>query len=378
MRQYFFYFSLILGLVFGMMMFTACGGDDDDDDTSQKKEIPNDKEDDGPIDPYTTPLTLEGLKGTSVSVHNEAVGNIMYRLNNGEQQIISPGEFKSIFISKGDKLSFYGDNKRYYKDIDNYSYIRASDCYVYGNIMSLISSTNFSSVKELTEHNTFSHLFYLSGIQNHPNKPIVLPATSLTEGCYSYMFAYCKELTVTPELPAKELTKYCYEGMFSSCDALTKAPELPATNLAEGCYHMMFGYCKSLTTAPSLPAVVLAKGCYEYMFTDCDKLINVPSILPALNLAEYCYFCMFDKCVSLTRAPELPATTLPKYCYFMMFNKCISLNYVKCLAKTLGSYSTYRWVYDVSAVGTFVKDKNTTWNKGENYIPEGWTIVNNE
>lgn len=362
---------------FSMCLFISCGGDDDSPEPP--KETQNKDIEDETIDPYTTPLTLEAIDWTSVSVHNEAVGNIIYRINNGEQQIISPKEFKTISISKGDKLSFYGDNARYYKDLDNYSNIKASDCYIYGNIMSLINSKNFVSEKKLTGHNTFSHLFELSKIKSHPNKPLVLPATSLTESCYSSMFSYCKELTIAPELPANNLTKYCYANMFYSCDALTKAPELPATNLAEGCYSMMFGYCTSLTTAPSLPATVMTKGCYEYMFTDCSKLVNVPSILPALYLSESCYYCMFKDCVSLIKAPELPATTLPDYCYYMMFNKCISLNYVKCLAKTLGYFSTYNWLYDVSAVGTFIKDKNSTaWKSGKNYIPEGWSIINNE
>ena len=99
---------------FSMCLFISCGDDDDDDSLEPPKETQNKDIEDETIDPYTTPLTLEAIDWTSVSVHNEAVGNIMYRLNNGEQQIISPGEFKSIFISKGDKLSFYGDNKRYY------------------------------------------------------------------------------------------------------------------------------------------------------------------------------------------------------------------------------------------------------------------------
>ena len=88
---------------------------------------------------------------------------------------------------------------------------------------------------------------------------------------------------------------------------------------------------------------------------------------------------MFEDCVSLIKAPELPATTLPDYCHYKMFNKCINLNYVKCLAKTLGYFSIYWWLNDVSAVGTFIKDKNTTaWKSGKNYIPEGWSIINNE
>ena len=34
MKKNFYYLSLMFGLVFGMMMFTACGGGDDEDDAN--------------------------------------------------------------------------------------------------------------------------------------------------------------------------------------------------------------------------------------------------------------------------------------------------------------------------------------------------------
>ena len=89
--------------------------------------------------------------------------------------------------------------------------------------------------------------------------------------------------------------------MFSSCSSLTQAPALPATTLAESCYEYMFEYCTSLAQAPSLPATTLASSCYKYMFYGCTSLTSAPA-LPATTLAIDCYLCMFMGCSSLTQA----------------------------------------------------------------------------
>jgi hypothetical protein len=60
--------------------------------------------------------------------------------------------------------------------------------------------------------------------------------------------------------------------MFYYCTSLTTAPELPATTLAEGCYIYMFSGCTSLTAAPELPATTLVNSCYKNMFNGCTNL----------------------------------------------------------------------------------------------------------
>ena len=47
--------------------------------------------------------------------------------------------------------------------------------------------------------------------------------------------------------------------MFQGCTALKTAPELPATTITNGCYSSMFSGCTSLVTAPELPARILAE-----------------------------------------------------------------------------------------------------------------------
>ena len=125
--------------------------------------------------------------------------------------------------------------------------------------------------------------------------------------CFSYLFYTC-HLTTAPELPATTLSNSCYRYMFCGCPALTVAPDLPATNLAENCYTAMFLGCDVLTVIPKLPATKLEKGCYSAMFRDCGALTTVTE-LPATTLEEKCYYFMFRDCLNL----KVSATQTDEY-----------------------------------------------------------------
>ena len=173
-----------------------------------------------------------------------------------------------------------------------------------------------------------------------------------------------------------DLNGKTFTNMFSGSTGLLNAENLilPATTLSNGCYGGMFRKCTSLTKAPSLPATTLVNNCYEYMFQDCTSLTTAPT-LPATTLSTYCYRLMFRNCTSLTKAPELLAATLVNNCYYGMFNGCSKLNYVKCLATDISiSNSTQNWMNGVADIGTFVKDSSVTWRTGSNGIPTNWTV----
>jgi hypothetical protein len=53
---------------------------------------------------------------------------------------------------------------------------------------------------------------------------------------------------------------------------------LPATTLANNCYEYMFNDCLYLTTAPVLSATTLVSGCYNYMFNPCKNLTGVTAL----------------------------------------------------------------------------------------------------
>jgi hypothetical protein len=226
-----------------------------------------------------TPLTLEAIADGTITFKNNAKGIVKYRVNNGNQQEIAAGQDGSIDVKANDIVQFFGDNATYAQDNTTTSKISCtSNCYIYGNIMSLINSTDFATATELTGDHTFQKLFYENKyIKNHILKDLLLPATTLKDHCYYGMFNLCTGLTAVPALPATTLASFCYSWMFTLCSGLTTLPEdlLPATTLAEECYSYMFTGCTVLTNAPKLPATTLAEKCYSSMFNGCYNLSSV-------------------------------------------------------------------------------------------------------
>ncbi len=359
----------------------------------------------------TTPLTFEAkTAGATVSLGDgNKYLNIEYSLNGSAWSTYTRGSTITLY-NIGEKVSFRGNNTGTCNsnDYSGNKFTCTGECYIYGNMMSLLSSSDYATTTTLTSYNAFFMLFKEnSSIYNHPTKKIMLPATTLTYNCYYGMFYHCTNLTASPALPATTLApgcycnmfegctsltaapalyatilahdcyhnmfkdcsalpsapalpattmaEFCYQGMFQGCSSLTIAPTLPATTLANYCYSSMFSGCTSLTTAPALPVTSLANDCYEYMFSGCTSLTTAPS-LPATTMADYCYQGMFSGCTSLTTAPTLPATTLASNCYSYMFKGCTGLTTIPTLpAKTLSS-SCYSYMFQNCTNLTTVPD----------------------
>ncbi len=190
-------------------------------------------------DMRSTPLTIEAMdKTVEVSIQNDLGLSFIFRLNNGGTNATLPTLNPVLFeIQPGQKLELWGNNDFYYHydvkaDITYNTTITCSDeCYVYGNVMSLINSTSFSTMTELPTYyykegdkdiwGNFSFLFdHNTNIYNHPTKDILLPATTLSPYCYQSMFYKCENLRRAPVLPAPTLTKMCYNSMFYLCTSL--------------------------------------------------------------------------------------------------------------------------------------------------------------
>ena len=350
------------------------------------------------FDPLNTPLTFEArVDGVHIGINDNnssAPFVLEYSQNGGDWTSFT----SSITLNTGETVSFRGNNQT------NYGNMFSCDgqCYIYGNVMSLLVSDYPSATS--VGASALVGLFAYTPIDIPSDKELLLPATTLAQECYAYMFAGCTSLKKVPDLPAPTLADYCYNGMFYGCTSLTTAPVLPATTLEEWCYNGMFYECTSLATAPVLPATTLAEGCYNAMFYGCTSLTTAPAlpvttlkkncyyamfegcisltmapVLPAQTLAEYCYSKMFKGCTSLETAPDLPATTLAGWCYDEMFNGCTSLNSIKCLATSGINVvnSTAIWVKGVASSGIFTADPSaTSWPTGDNGIPTGWTRKN--
>ena len=200
--------------------------------------------------------------------------------------------------------------------------------------------------------------------------------TSLTgyDCAFVSLFQGCNSLTKPPVLPATTLSNSCYSIMFKGCSGLIQAPKLPATALSYRCYDYMFGDCTALTEAPELPATELAESCYSYMFAYCRSLTKAPEQLPATTLTKYCYSNMFSVCNALPKAPLLPATTLAEHCYSHMFGSCTSLREVRIAATDISAnYCISAWMQNVPDTGDFYCDPNTTFPSDMSGIPKNWT-----
>lgn len=330
------------------------------------------------------PLTFKIISaGNIVWQLNNAQGTaktIEYKKNNSEwTSITSTTEGVNIPVVKNDIVQFRGDNTAYCDNESKCNTFSTSTCQfiVYGNIMSLISSTNFGQLKRLSTGHTFRKLFYnCSGLVGAEN--LILPATNISASCYAYMF-YATNITITPKLPAPRVESNCYEGMFKNCINLTTISDFSATGTTSvsysGCRYMFKG-CTNLVNIQNMTLNASLNWAFGSMFEGCISLIDA-SPITLTDCSDYSYSNMFKDCTSLTTSPTIAAIdTISANCCYLMFDGCTNLNYIKALFINIGSGNPLSsWVRDVSPTGTFVKNTNANWDVvGTNGVPSGWTI----
>ena len=190
-----------------------------------------------------TPLTFLPLDDGKITVtfYNgiTLAGDIHYTINDGQEQTIAKntaGAF-DIEVKKGDVVQLYSLNTslgggavagarggtRAVDDGAKYINIRPSmKTEIFGNVMSLLKGKdNLESATTIEANNAFYGLFAgAEKLVNNTERLLVLPATTLTEGCYQDMFNGCKGIEKAPELPAPKLEKNCYQEMFYDCAKL--------------------------------------------------------------------------------------------------------------------------------------------------------------
>ena len=199
---------------------------------------------------------------------------------------------------------------------------------VEGNIMSLVYGDNFSGQTTIPANFQFRKLF--SGATNITSaENMVLPATTFTKQCYSQMFQGCTNLVTPPKVVGTATATF--NGVY--------------------CLSDMFANCSSMTTAPELPMTTLGSRCYWYMMQGCT---------------------------SLTEAPLLPAPTINTESYQGMFMNSTNLNSITCLATNgISTSNCNEWMKNVQTTsGIFTKAASASWSRGQNAVPNNWTIQN--
>lgn len=156
------------------------------------------------------------------------------------------------------------------------SCIISDDCHIGGNVMSLCSGNEYKNATAIPFSYSFFGLF--SGNSHILSaEDLLLPATTLSVGCYYEMFKNCQSMTIAPkELPANVVCSFCYAYMFSYCYSLIKPVKMYFRSCTSSsdqyiCHQMYFS-CTSLTTInrlPTLPAILFT---YTGMYQGCSNI----------------------------------------------------------------------------------------------------------
>jgi len=310
-----------------------------------------------PADMKSTPLTLEAaVAGAKVTFYINVATGVEYSTDGENWSPYTSGTAITL-NAIGDKVSFRGTNAAY-SDGTSFSNIYCDkDCYIYGNIMSLIKKEDFENVTTFTADYTFYGLFMSNAkIKNHTDatKYLVLPATKMTASCYYAVFYGCAGLTTTPVINVDcDGKEHCMDGMFMWCTGLTT---VAVGSKISG--NMGIGSCAD-------------------MFNGCNELASVPSdLLPATSLATYCYNSMFQNCAKLEKTPKLPAETLNSYCYWNMFDGCTKLNEAWVKADYKNDFNQCDNMFNgCNTAGVLHTTNSATWSgKTGNLVAEdSWT-----
>ncbi len=188
-----------------------------------------------------TLLTLEAIAAGTITLTNPW-STLKYKKNGGDFVSVTASA-NTIAVAAGDKVALYanGSDNIYDSNTDEltaFCIACNNDCFVYGNVMSLLSSSDFKNATSISTEYAFARLFYENThIKNHAQKALVLPVTTLANRCYYYMFYGCTSLTSSPVLPATTLELYCYHEMFKGCSNLSSVTCLATDISAYRCTY---------------------------------------------------------------------------------------------------------------------------------------------
>ena len=205
----------------------------------------------------STPLTLVAAEDGKITVtfNNGIVlkNDIHYTINGGAEQTIAKNTSGAydITVKKGDVVQLYSINT---------SLGGSAVAGARGFTRAVDSGAKYATTIEA--NNAFYGLFAgAEKLVNNTERLLVLPATTLTEGCYDNMFSGCKGIEKAPELPAPKLEKGCYQEMFYDCAKLNHVKCLATDIKAENSTKDWLGKAGTeATSKPVLESVVDMKA----------------------------------------------------------------------------------------------------------------------
>lgn len=175
-------------------------------------------------------FTIRALEDYTLVQFNN--NDIEYSLDSGGTwNTLQSGGDISIMADEPVMFKASGLTPTSYKGIGSFVFYDAVE--VEGNVMSLVNGDDFESATTVSAYQ-FVSLFndqygYFMNAEN-----LVLPATTLANYCYQYMFRGSR-ITTAPVLPATTLARGCYNTMFASCTYLNSVTCLATDRSASQC-----------------------------------------------------------------------------------------------------------------------------------------------
>lgn len=172
-------------------------------------------------DIINTPLTLECFDKNGCEVHVVGSYNNLLYYQSDNKKWMEYDSDTSISLKEGEWVSFRGTRATEGDGSSEYMNIQCTgNCYVYGNVMSLLKIDNFATMVDLPYDHTFQNLFKGNDCIFHDSgKDLVLPATKLISHCYYQMFYNCVNLSsikcLATEFPEDEDEKktVCFQWL---------------------------------------------------------------------------------------------------------------------------------------------------------------------
>lgn len=192
-------------------------------------------------------LTFEAIEPMQVKFvgtsYSGTKNQLRYSLDNGATWEILDDDTYTPYIHSGDVILF--KNVGTLHPIENGGIgtfeTNGGKFVLKGNVMSLLFGDNFSGQTSLSGYSyAFRNLF-----ENCTNlisaEDLAMPATTLANWCYAYMFEGCSELVTAPMLPATTLSERCYYRLFHNCSMLNNLICLATDVSANSCLEEMLG-----------------------------------------------------------------------------------------------------------------------------------------
>ena len=337
----------------------------------------------GPVDYKTKYFTviLDEAGTITYSSTTAASQVVYYSTDDGTNWTALQTRTSTPTISGGKKVLFKASGLAVNSTSGIGKFSATTNFSVEGNPMSLVSGDSFANADTIPNNNQFRRLFErVNTLTNAEN--LVLPATTLTNGCYYQMFGSCSKLITGPrkmEIPSVMPQSGC-TNMFSGCTSMTEClmdvGSLSSTTINLACYYNMFRNCKSLTALTSNQNQI---------------------VLPAATLTNQCYYGMFVGCSGITQSVYIGCSSIPSGSSGLtqMMSGCTNITEIYCAATGIsssnlcgGSYSpTYMWVKDVASASSSANCKfhahvGEQWSTDVTCMsqycasyPSGWTYL---